>query len=208
MDTLRKIIQILSYISLVVVILVTLILVFSTDNGIGTYKDVKHEWRPLPEFYKTEKAKLISKKAARLWQKEKFEEAIEMYRYAITIENDNPWIYFNLADCYTSQDKFEEAIAVLDTAIILNDAISAFYINRGLCYYKLTNSYAAIQDYEKAIQLDTSYAAIGYINIAFAYESDNNNENACMAYKAAQEQGFNAKNMSSSARKRLEKSCD
>ena len=161
----------------------------------------KHKYKPptsvtikLPYTFKTEKAEQLSIMAFNLRKAKNYEEAINMYRQAIKVEPENPKLFFDLSECYTSTDRPEQAILLLDTAIILDKSCAAFYNNRGLIYWRLYKDQNAINDYKKAIQLDSTNWVF-YSNIAMAYYSDKKIPEACKAFQMAKYLGLDMTNL-------------
>jgi Flp pilus assembly protein TadD len=161
----------------------------------------------LPYTFKTAKAEHLSVLAFDLRKDKEYNEAIELYRQAITTEPTNPRLYFDLSECYTSTNRLEEAILLLDTAIILDNSSAIFYNNRGLIYWKLNKNQSAINDYKKAIQLDSSKWII-YANLAIAYNADHKSSEACKAFQVAKSLGLNMNDhQSDDYLKILERNC-
>ena len=144
----------------------------------------------LPHSFRTEKAEHFSIEAFQLRKEHKYVQAIESYRQALKVEPDNPRLYFDLSECYTSTGKLEEAILLLDTAIRLDNSYAGFYNNRGLIYWKLDKNSKAIEDYKKAISLDSTNWVF-HSNIAMVYYSENKIPEACRAFQMAKYLGLN-----------------
>ena len=68
------------------------------------------------------------------------------------------WKYFTQANQYYDSKKYDRAIDSLDKAIALQSDEPLFYNKRGLARYNLNQSDLAIDDYNKAIELDQYYA--------------------------------------------------
>jgi tetratricopeptide (TPR) repeat protein len=113
-----------------------------------------------------------------------------LYKKAISIEHDNPKLFFDMAECYARTDRLIIAVHVMDTAIILDSLYAPFYNNRGLFNYKLYNDQNAINDYKKAIELDAKNEVF-HINLAAVYYSNNNFSEACAEFKLAVRLGTN-----------------
>lgn len=138
----------------------------------------------LPYSFKTKEAEQLSIKAFDLKKSRQFDEAIELYKKAISIEQDNPKLFFDMAECYASTDRLIIAVHLMDTAISLDSLYAPFYSNRGLYNYKLYNDQDAINDYKKAIKLDAKNDVF-HINLASVYYSNNNFSEACAEFKLA-----------------------
>ncbi len=131
-----------------------------------------------PYTFKSRKAEQLSIKAFDLKSDQKYNKAIQLYQQAITIEADNPKLYFDLADCFFRINKLEEAIQQLDVAIILDSSYAPSFGNRGLYYYRLYDDKNALRNYLKSKQLDSTNFAI-YANLALVYYDMNRFKEAC-----------------------------
>lgn len=148
-------------------------------------------WIPtnLPHQFKTAKGEQLSIEAFALKKAGKYDKAISLYRQAIIIESDNPRPFFDLAECLFQQDKLKEAIQAIDTAIILDTSYAGFYNNRGFYYYQLYDNQSAINNFKKAIDLDsTNY--VFFANMALAYNGLNNSKEACKALDISKRLGL------------------
>ena len=142
----------------------------------------------LPNSFKYYKTKELSIKAFKLKQVKEYHYAILLYRKAISIEPENPILYFDISECYSRINELESAINVLDTAILLDGDIPAFYNNRGLLYYKLKENQKSIQDFEIAIKLDSTEYSF-YLNSALVYKNEKEYDKANKMLDKAEELG-------------------
>jgi len=143
----------------------------------------------LPYPFKHDSAKELYEQAHRFKDKGEYHEARKIYEKARVIEPDNPKILFDLSDCYARINQLEYAISLLDTAIIIDDSFAPFYINRGVLYYKLIKNTEAIQDYNRAIELDSTQSA-AYANLALVYYYEKRFDEACHSLQKAESLGF------------------
>jgi tetratricopeptide (TPR) repeat protein len=97
----------------------------------------------------------------------RFEEAVELFSKAIEDDSNNPALYGNRANAYSSLRKLDEALKDYDTAIQKTIALSgdpkdkrlAFFLyNRGYAYYSAGRITEALVEYQKVIDLDPAYA--------------------------------------------------
>lgn len=109
----------------------------------------------LPYSFKTEEAEQLSIKAFDLRNGGQLDDAIRLCQEAINIEHDNPMLFFDISECYARSNRLNDAILAIDTAITLDSLYAPFYNNRGLYSYKVYNDQGAINDYKKAIELDS-----------------------------------------------------
>lgn len=151
-----------------------------------------------PFTFKTDEAEQLSIKAFNLKESNEYDEAIQLYLYAIKVEPDNPQLFFDLSYCYSRMNKLEQAIKLLDTAITLDSSFAPFYNNRGLFYGNLGNNQQAICDFKKAIQLDSSNYII-YANFALSYLHEKDSLNACEAFRNSKRLGLTVSSLNSSS---------
>jgi len=142
----------------------------------------------LPYSFKYSKTEELNIKAFELRERKKYHYAISLYRKAISIEPENPKLYFDISECYAQINELESAIYVLDTAILLDSDIPVFYNNRGLLYYKLGENQKAIQDYKIAVKLDSTKYWY-YLNLALVYNILEEYEKANKMLDKAEELG-------------------
>jgi tetratricopeptide (TPR) repeat protein len=93
------------------------------------------------------------KKANRLKQEDKLEEAIATYRIAIEANPSFSWYYNNLGECLASQGNFDEAIANFYKAIELNPSLGFFYYNLAEVFSQKGSLEQAIACYNQAIEI-------------------------------------------------------
>lgn len=98
--------------------------------------------------------------------------AIEYYRTALTRNpdpNEIASIYCHIGNALKEMQRFDEAIVALQQARSFNTELREIYNLLGYCHYKKGEYAAAVEAFEKAIELDptsaTDYANIG-INLA------------------------------------------
>ena len=171
------------------VLFIALIILIPKSKSKQKYKSGSPISTTLPYNFRTEKAERLSIMAFDLRKEKKYNEAINLYRQAINKEPDNPRLFFDLSECYTSTNNPEKAISLLDTAIILDSSCAAFYNNRGLIYWHLYKDENAINDYKKAIQLDSSKWYF-YSNLSLAYYANKKVLDACKMFKIAKRLGL------------------
>ncbi|MGB3534815.1 MAG: tetratricopeptide repeat protein [Microcoleaceae cyanobacterium] len=84
----------------------------------------------------------------------KYEEAEQVYRQAIELESDHPWINCNLGRSLLYQGKVEVAIPYLQKAIELDGNIAEAYYNLGNAFTKQNRFEEAVNAYRQAIELE------------------------------------------------------
>jgi len=162
----------------------------------------------LPYNFKTDKAERLSIKAFDLNKTGNYDEAIRLYRQAIIIEPDNPKLFFDLSDCYFRKDNLEQAIQTIDTAIGLDTSYAFFYNNRGFYFYRMYDDQNALNNFSKAIKLD-SVNWVFYANLALVHNSMNNLKEACRAFQISKRLGLNLADLNDQAELwEIEKICE
>lgn len=143
-------------------------------------------WVPvtLPYKFKNDKAKQLRNTASDLKKDGHYGQAIKLYQDAIKIENDNPQLYFELAECYGRNDDLLQAVTIINKAIALDSSYAGFYNNRGMYYYHLFEDDNATADLEKAVSLDNKNPTY-YLNLSLVYYSTNKFDEACNSFQAA-----------------------
>lgn len=96
------------------------------------------------------------------------QEALAYYTAALAAqppERELASIYVHLAACQKDLGQYREAIATLERARKANDSLKEIYNLLGFCYFKLKEHQAAVDCFEKAIELDPG-SGIDYANLA------------------------------------------
>ncbi len=114
-----------------------------------------------------------------------YNEALEDYEKAITLNSEDALIFYNRGVLYNSDSKHEEALQDYNKAIELNPKFSFAYINRGILYSKLGGkNEEALQDFNKAIEID-SLSDKAYFNRGVLYSNLGKNEEALQDFNKA-----------------------
>lgn len=101
---------------------------------------------------------------------EHYEDAINAYTAAISLNPDSAIAYSNRGSTYNRITQYEKAIEDCSKAIELDPNYSRAFNNRGFAYRHLKQYEKAIRDYNKAIDLNPNYA-IAFSNRGHAYSS-------------------------------------
>ncbi|MEA1913086.1 MAG: tetratricopeptide repeat protein [candidate division WOR-3 bacterium] len=88
----------------------------------------------------------IVNKANKLYEKEKYEEAYELYKRASILDPENKKIKFNLADCAYKLKRFRESA---DGFVRLSGAKDKTLKEKS--FYNLGNTFMGVKQYEEAI---------------------------------------------------------
>ncbi len=101
-------------------------------------------------------------------------------------DQDRPSIYSYMGVCHKEMGDYAQALAVLAQGEALDQERTDIYNLMGYCHYMRREHEAAIQNFEKVIQLDPS-SAIDYANIASNYRDLGKSSDAVRYYRLALE---------------------
>lgn len=87
--------------------------------------------------------------------KNEFDKAVETYKKAMEILDNDSTAYNNIGYALLNLNKFGEAIGYLNTAIKIDPAFAFAYNNRGFCYANLGDFEKAFNDFGKSLRLDS-----------------------------------------------------
>ena len=108
-----------------------------------------------------------------------------------------PLVYEFIGDCYFELGNSEESLKAYETAISLDETLEFAYIGRGKLMMKASRVLDAINDFKKALRLDSNNTVAKYY-LALAYEHNRD-------YEAAIRELTEAKEISPSVRALYEK---
>ncbi len=132
----------------------------STDAALETFKQI-------PEYARTTTAwTLMGNILADMGKKD---EAIFMYRRAISVDNDNYKAHYNLGNMYLEDDIFYTAIDCYKDAIKANMSFPYAYYNLGIAYVKTGNLKKAKSAFLNALEYKKDVADFHY-NLAYVYK--------------------------------------
>ena len=95
--------------------------------------------------------------ASRMQYRAARQEAIEMFEQALAWLADNEELLANLSRAYAAETRFAEALVLLDKIAATGNAGAAIYSDRAAVLEKLGKDVLAIDSYDQAIKLDSSY---------------------------------------------------
>ncbi len=110
------------------------------------------------------------KKAEKLYQEHKYEEAISLYEKSLNEKPKNSYIYGQIAFAHLFLRHYEESKTNFTEAIQIDSTISDYYNGRGLTKAYIGDVYGAIDDFTKSIKLDPKFPH-AYLNRGSAYTS-------------------------------------
>jgi tetratricopeptide (TPR) repeat protein len=105
-----------------------------------------------------------------LYQKKRYDAAIEGYGEAVRLNPNLAEIYNNRGNAYADKHDYDKALADYDKALTLKPNLAEAYNNRGLAYSKKGDYDRAIVDYNKGISLNPNDIII-YNNRGIAYKN-------------------------------------
>jgi tetratricopeptide (TPR) repeat protein len=111
-----------------------------------------------------------------------YNKAVTYYQKAITLNDQNPYIYYNLGRTNYINNKLDQAIVNYEKAINLMSNDPGFYNELGKSYGYQKEFEKAEQSFKKAIALKKSYPD-PYFNLGILYEATNDIEGALEEYK-------------------------
>lgn len=100
-----------------------------------------------------QKAETKLERGLKLFQAEKYREAIDILSQVITEEPNNQYAYVARGGSYLGLNDYQKAKADLDKSISLDSNISFAYLFRGLSNYGLGSKQEAISDLQTAANL-------------------------------------------------------
>ncbi len=115
---------------------------------------------------------------------DRYEEAIEAYKQAISIDPDYAKAHNGLGAAYGNLGKYKVAMEAYKQAISIDPDYAVVHNNLGAAYYNLGKYKEAIEACKQAISIDPDYAN-AYYNIGVAYTKSGMYKEAIDAYKQA-----------------------
>ncbi|BCS92331.1 MAG: beta-barrel assembly-enhancing protease [Metallosphaera javensis (ex Sakai et al. 2022)] len=94
------------------------------------------------------------KKAEKLYEEGRYEEAIKEYDQAISLDPRNPDYHYNKGIALRILGRYEEALREFEQAISLDPKDPFYHYNKGLALAELGRYEEAIKEYDQAISLD------------------------------------------------------
>jgi tetratricopeptide (TPR) repeat protein len=83
----------------------------------------------------------------------KFDEAIELYDRAITLDSKVAVVWHNRGGALDQLSRFEEVLASYDTALDIDSSAAPTWNNRGLVLRQLGRYDEALESYKQAIEI-------------------------------------------------------
>ena len=105
------------------------------------------------------------------------EKAVEQYEYAMAIDQHFPSAYVNIATIYNELDRYQDSIDIIEEAFRNNVKKPILYCLYGEAMAKTGNKLEAINNFNKAIELDENIAE-AYAGLGFIFCEENNHQSA------------------------------
>lgn len=130
----------------------------------------------------------IFNRAKYLHQEKRFDEAINEYRRALQLDNENPWIYNSLGLALAAKRKFDDALAAFEDALKLNPDLTDVHNNIGVVYAEMGKRDKAFESFGRVVR-DPTYPTPekALFNLGELYVQEKNYELALMHYRRAVE---------------------
>jgi tetratricopeptide (TPR) repeat protein len=104
-------------------------------------------------------------RAQQAYQAGNLPEAEELYRQAISLDDQNAALYYNLGNVYYDMGSYGEAIAAYDKSVELGGDDLRVYYNLGNAYYRRGNFDAALAAYEDAREAGEGEGPDGQLSV-------------------------------------------
>lgn len=117
------------------------------------------------------------------------EKALWDYKHALKLDSSYSESYNNLSLIYVNNKEFGLAVQTCTESLIHNPNNIYAYSNRGWANNFLGNHHEAIGDFNKALEIDSSFLA-AYVNRAISHAALGNLGSACRDYKKAKKLGL------------------
>ncbi|XP_067855504.1 RNA polymerase II-associated protein 3 isoform X2 [Heptranchias perlo] len=128
-----------------------------------------------------EKALAEKGKGNNYFKEGKYDEAIECYTRAMTMDPYNPVLPTNRASTFLKKKKYAVAESDCNLAIALDSSFLKAYLRRGAARFKLKNFQGAKEDFEMVLNLDAenfeACSELRKVNEALASEQCNKDQN-------------------------------
>lgn len=127
---------------------------------------------------------ILAEEAVNLLNQGKTKQAFEKFTEAMHYNNENPEIYFKLANANRSIKNYSEAIRQCKRAIELAPEISLYYETLGDIYYEIQNFIEAKKLYKEAVFIDPKNSR-AHTFLGILQSKDKEHENAIKSLETA-----------------------
>ncbi len=115
---------------------------------------------------------------------ENYKKAENIFKKALTLDQNNQLIYISLGNCYFKQRYYKSAIESYDHALSIDGNYHHAFLNKGICFNRLKLFHEAIKQFENALRINSNNAET-YINLADSYYQLNNYDKAIINFQIA-----------------------
>ncbi len=108
------------------------------------------------------------------------ENALLHFKQALTLhpeQEDLPYIYSYMGNCYKDLENYDEALAILKKGLQVDEERPDIYNMMGVCHFKQEAYAEAVKSFERAVELNPS-SAMDYANLGVNHRRLGNNDKA------------------------------
>jgi Flp pilus assembly protein TadD len=84
------------------------------------------------------------------------DEAVDAYRHAIVLDDEDRWAMNNLALIFIEQKRYDEAVPPLARAVTLGDDVPSFHNNLGIALEQVGHFSSAAEAYRSALRFSST----------------------------------------------------
>lgn len=117
-----------------------------------------------------------------LYKQEKLDEALDCYQQALTLEPNDPTLYYQLGLVWQKQGKVEEAIAYYQQFLTFNPNQATAYYNLGYAFQTRGKLEEAIDCYQQAVTLEPNFV-LAHQNLGAILHEKGETQKAIACYK-------------------------
>lgn len=115
-----------------------------------------------------------------------YEESIDPYEFALSIDPQDLWANMHLSDIYYDLGRYQEAIDTLNEALRHGVETSMIRASLGDCYYRLNDIENAAENFQRAIDINPIQGA-GWAGMGYIYSDKGDSKKAIKYFKKAYE---------------------
>ncbi len=108
------------------------------------------------------------------------EKALLQFKQALTLnpeQEDLPYIYSYMGNCYKDLENYDEALVILQKGLQVDEERPDIYNMMGVCYFKQEAYAEAVKSFERAVELNPS-SAMDYANLGVNHRRLGNKDKA------------------------------
>lgn len=146
------------------------------------FKDVAKEWLDKGEAPYGHEEDFMLLKAGYLTSTQQIKEAIPYFDKLIDLAPFNPLYWMELAKCYFITEEADKAIEACDFALAADEKYGEAHAYKAHSYFYLNNADAAIESYQKAMELKAIPPELAYMFMGMSYSNKEEWEKANECY--------------------------